>query len=601
MIENSRLRARVEEVLRASRVFGTLDEVVISDLADALKFKSVHGGEMILREGEATDSLLFVVSGGLRVSRTDASGNLLLYNELRPGASFGEVGLILQQPRAADVSALRDSTLAILHRADFEVLLLRHALALNRVFVQAIYNFLRHTTQPVTKHAESVVVIPLDSAVDTSEVARGLSLAFSKMGTTHRLSLKDNSAYLQSDGQHHDEIERTETLERQFDYLVYETEANVSAWTQHAFRQADQLVFVATPDSSRAVGDLELRLMQEPGFLMKRRHLVVLHAADTKYPGGTSQWRSERDVERVYPTRSQHSDDYDRLARFLTGNAVGIVLGGGGARGFAHLGVLKALHEAKLPIDLIGGNSMGALIGAQFACDLSLDDIRERTQRFALGGERPTLPFVSLVSGKRVKRDLVKMFGDLQVDGLWRPYFAAACNLTKGCTSVQEAGPLWKAVLASNSPAGLFPPVLHEGNLLVDGAILDNVPVGAMRMRLGTAQEKRRGNGTIIAVDVDVQEELSVATELSNLSVWHTFTGLARPRATRTPNIGDIMYRAGHIGGLSQRAKTIGESDHYLEPPVGRFSMMSYRSSAEIVEVGYRYTMGKIEQWNRKP
>jgi NTE family protein/lysophospholipid hydrolase len=191
------------------------------------------------------------------------------------------------------------------------------------------------------------------------------------------------------------------------------------------------------------------------------------------------------------------------------------------------------------------------------------------------------------------------MFGELQVDGLWRPYFSAACNLTKGCTTVQDTGPLWRAVLASNSPAGLFPPVLVNGDLLVDGAILENVPVAAMRVRLGTPQERRRGNGTIIAVDVDVQDELRAPSELLKLSVWQTMKNMVLPNAVKTPTIGQIMYRAGHIGGLNQRGQTIGQADVYLEPPVGSFSMMGYRSAAEIGEVGYRYTMEHISKWKR--
>jgi predicted acylesterase/phospholipase RssA len=339
--------------------------------------------------------------------------------------------------------------------------------------------------------------------------------------------------------------------------------------------------------------------MQEPGFAMKRRHMVVLYDDNTVRPGASSSWRIGRDVERVYPVRVNSGADHDRLARFLTGTATGIVLGGGGARGFAHLGVLRAIESSGRAIDLIGGNSMGALIGAQYACDVPLDEIRERTQRFALGGERPTVPVISLMAGKRVQRDLKIMFGDIQVDALWRPYFAAACNLTKGCTTVQESGPLWRAVLASNSPAGLFPPVLYEGDLLVDGAILDNVPVGSMRQRLGIAAEKQRGNGTVIAVDVDVQVDMGVSPDLSRLSMWSTLRGKFGAKENRSPGIGDILYRAGHIGGLNQRAQTIAQADHYLAPPVGGFSMMSYRSSADIVEVGYRYAMEKIEGWSR--
>lgn len=594
------LRERVLSVLRMSSVFGTLSDAVIQDLADVLSLQTVRGGDVVVREGDVSNSMLFVISGALRISRRDSSGNLLLFNEVRPGASFGEAGLILQQNRAADVSALRDSTLAILHRNDYEALITRHPLELNRVFVQAIYNYLRHNVQAPHQHAESVVVVPLSKEVDASEVARGLAEAFARMGTTHRLSLAEHGAFSHSDGDRFsDEIARQEGLEGEFDYLVYETGMGSTAWTQRAFRQADQVVFVASPNSSPDIGALERQLMEEPGYAMKRRHLVVLHPSNTIYPSQTRSWLQGRDIERIYPTRRGNAGDYERLARFLTGKAVGIVLGGGGARGFAHLGVLKALHEAGIAIDLIGGNSMGALIGAQYACDVSLDDIRERTQKFAAGGERPTLPLISLVSGNRVRRDLVKMFGDLQVDGLWRPYFAAACNLTKGCTTVQDSGPLWRAVLASNSPAGLFPPVLIDGDLLVDGAILENVPVAAMRMRLGTAQERRRGNGTIIAVDVDVQEELSAPTHLSKLSVWSTFRGLVSPQATRTPGIGQIMYRAGHIGGLNKRAQTIGQSDHYLEPPVSQFSMMGYRNAAEIAEVGYRYTMEQMAKWKR--
>ena len=598
MKSDASLRARVLNVLRISSVFGTLSDAVIQDLTDVLSLQTVRGGDVVVREGDTSNSMLFVISGALRVSRRDAAGHLLLFNEVRPGASFGEAGLILQQPRAADVSALRDSTLAVLHRKDYEALIVRHPLELNRVFVQAIYNYLRHNIQAPHQHAESIVVVPLGHDVEASEVARGLTRAFAKVGSTHHLSLAEYGAFANANtSQYSEEIARQEKLEGEFDYLVYETGVGNSAWTQRAFRQADQVVFVASAKTSQDVGALELQLTKEPGYSMKRRHLVVLHPSDAVYPTHMRSWLHGRDLERIYPTRREHSGDYERLARFLTGKAVGIVLGGGGARGFAHLGVLKALHEAGISIDLIGGNSMGALIGAQYACDIPLDEIRKRTQKFATGGERPTLPLISLVSGNRVRRDLIKMFGDLQVDGLWRPYFATACNLTKGCTTVQDTGPLWRAVLASNSPAGLFPPVLIQGDLLVDGAILENVPVGAMRMRLGTALERRRGNGTIIAVDVDVQEELSAPDNLSKLSVWSAIKGLVLPESQRTPTIGQIMYRAGHIGGLNQRTQAIGQADHYLEPPISHFPIMGYRSSAEIAEVGYRYTIEQMGKW----
>jgi NTE family protein/lysophospholipid hydrolase len=146
----------------------------------------------------------------------------------------------------------------------------------------------------------------------------------------------------------------------------------------------------------------------------------------------------------------------------------------------------------------------------------------------------------------------------------------------------------------------LLPPVPSNGHLLVDGAILDNVPVVAMRQRLGIPLERRRGSGTIIAVDVDVQAELGVRAEITRLSAWQTIKAQLGWSEDSLPGIGDILYRAGHIGGLQQRERTMKIADHYLEPPVARFPLMAYQSAAEIAEVGYQYATEQIERWHSK-
>jgi predicted acylesterase/phospholipase RssA/CRP-like cAMP-binding protein len=590
MVATEKFQARALQVLRDSRIFGQLDEVVLLDLARSLVRQDVRGGHMVIREGDPSDSMLIVLSGRLRVSRTNPDGSLLLYNEISVGEGVGETGMILQQPRTADVTAVRDSTLAVLHTANFEALVKLQPLAVNRVFSQAIYNHLRHGAQVAQRHyAQTFVVIPLHADAPGAEVARSLTEAFARSGRARHLGPAQYAESLEDPG-------RDDALEEQFDHLVYEAEARPSEWTRRAFRQADQVIYVARAGAAMAVTELELQLSREPGYTLKRKHLVLVHAAQTEEPHEVRRWLAGRACERVYPVRSGHEGDFARLARFLTGTAVGVVLGGGGARGYAHLGVLRALHEAGIPIDMVGGNSMGALLGAQYVCDVPLDEIMARTQAFAAGGERLTLPLISLVSGFRVQRDLRQMFGERAVDSLWRPFFAAACNLTKGHTTVQDTGPLWRAVLASNSPAGLFPPVLHQGDLLVDGAILENVPVSAMRMRLGTPLERRPGNGTIIAIDVDVQEELAVDPGLPRLSRRSALKGVLTRQQTQ-PGIVEILYRAGHIGGLNQRAATVAQADHYLEPPVAAYSMMDHKRAAEIVEAGYRYAQDKVATW----
>jgi predicted acylesterase/phospholipase RssA/CRP-like cAMP-binding protein len=601
MAVNTAPHERMLDVLRASRIFGQLDETILCEMAKFLELRNVRGGSIVLREGDISDSMLFVVSGGLRVSRQGSDDSLRLYNEIRPGESVGETGMILQQPRTADITAVRDSTLAVLRRENFETLFALQPLALNRVFVQAIHNHMRQTFQRVERrHAQSIVVIPLHIGAAAKEVAVCLTEAFARIGRVYHLPpppAGDSDTEFPDEGHR---IAQHSELENRFEFLVYEAEEIASSWSRYAFRQADQAIFVAGATASETISEIERQLAQEPGFSVKRKHLALLHPENTNKAGHTLRWQTGREFERIYPLRSRNPADYARLARFLTGTAVGVVLGGGGARGFAHLGVLRALEEFGIAIDLVGGNSMGALIGAQYACGFPLDDILEQTRRFALGGERLTLPVISLMSGRRIERNLQRMFGETTIETLWRPFFAAACNLTRGCTTVQDSGPLWRAVLASNSPAGLLPPVLHHGELLVDGAILDNVPVDAMRMRLGPPLEKRRGNGTVIAVDVDVQDDLKADPALTRLTVWSTIKAYVAGGARCSPGIGDILYRAGHMGGLSQRFRTISLADHYLEPPVASYPLMGYRRAAEIAAVGYRYAMKEIEKWDRR-
>ncbi len=579
---------RVFEVLRESAVFGSLEDPILRALAEAIEIRQVHGGERIISEGHRSDSIVFVISGGLRVSRQDPSGQILLYNQIQPGQSIGELGLILNQARAQDVTAVRDSTLALLHRSAYEALLKRFPLALSQVFLKAVYDRLRNVSETGSRRmAQTFALIPLNAQVPTAELARELTLALAHQGRVVLVRAPVAEQNLAS-------------LEDEHEFIVYEASAQDEhwAWTQQACRQADQLIFVANAQATPDVAPIEARLSREPGYVLKRKHLAVLHADSCAVPERPDPWLHGRELERIYPLRLSHRRDAERLARFLTGTALGVVLGGGGARGFAHLGVLRALHEAAIPVDLIGGNSMGALIAAQYACGLELPEILRQTQRFATGGEWPALPLVALVRGRRVERDLQAMFGEQLIEQLWKPYFAAACNLSLGKTEVLDHGPLWKAVLASNSPAGLLPPVLHQGALLVDGAILDNVPVQAMRMRLGTPLERRRGNGLLIAIDVDVRERLFADAKLERLSTWSTFKRMAFKNAPASPGIADILYSAAHIGGMSQRSRTVAQADLYLEPPVAEFSLMAYTRAADIAEIGYRYAMEKIGAWD---
>ena len=601
MDESEQVRERIAAMLRSSPVFGPLSDALRLALAGAMRLHTVPGGSPLFHEGEPADSMAVVLSGGLRAWRQTPAGELLLYNQFHPGQSVGELAMILQQARAQHVTALRDSLVALLDRQAYEALLLLHPLELSRVMIKTVADRLRNQADGSEQRlAQTFLVLPLSPDAATRQaaatLARQLSQALGHGGRAGHLLEHGPEQTLRLDGQPWPR-DRLPELDDSHDYLVYEADEQASDWTRYAFRHADQLVLVARAGSGPGLSEIERQLQRETGWSLKRQHLALLHPADAREAEAPQPWSVERQLERVYPLREGHDEDVARLARFLTGQAVGLVLGGGGARGFAHLGVLRALREAGVPVDLIGGNSMGALIGAQLAQGHDIATVLAQTRRFATGGERLTLPLVSLVGGRRIERDLRTLFGEQQIECLWRPFFAASCNLSRGSTTVLDQGPLWRAVLASNSPAGLLPPVLQDGDLLVDGAILENVPVQAMRVRLGTPLERRRGNGQIIAIDVDARAELRADPQLHRLSAGSRLRSLIRRSAPSAPGIADILYAAGHVGGASQRGRTIAQADVYLQPDLSRYALMAYARAQEIADEGYRHALQQVEQW----
>jgi NTE family protein/lysophospholipid hydrolase len=598
------LRTRLSEILRASIEFGRLQNDALNDLVNSVEFEFVQGGSQIIREGEPSESMFILVSGRLRVSRLTQEGKLLLYNEIRPGECIGETGMILHQLRTANVTAVRDSLLAVLTRSQFESLLTRQPSAINQAFSQVIYSQLRHTDRPhAHNRAESFAIIPICPDVDVGAFTRDLVRAFSHLGKVKHLSPQfwetQHSAHADHFNNNKTIPSGLDAFEVEYDFLIYEVDTSITEWTRAVLRQADQVVFLANAGMTKKTNTMEMAFVEEPGFDLLRKHFAVLHPANAQWAESACQWCEGRDVERVYPIRAGLAKDYERLSRFLTGRAVGVVLGGGGARGFAHLGVLRAIEEAGIPIDVLGGNSMGAIIGASYAFGVPREEIHHQILRFARGGVRIGFPMLSILSNVPYSSALRQVFGEILIESLWTPYFATACNLSQAETIVLDHGQLWRALLASNSPAGLLPPVIYNGDLLVDGAILENVPVTAMRSRLGTVLERRRNHGTVIAIDVDVRESLKAPPGLTELRPRDVLKSRLTPSAKKIPSIVDILMQAGHIGGQAQRDRTIALADYYLEPPVTHYPMMGYKKAEEIIEIGYRYAVEQIGRWGK--
>jgi NTE family protein len=280
-------------------------------------------------------------------------------------------------------------------------------------------------------------------------------------------------------------------------------------------------------------------------------------------------------------------EDVRRLARFVSGRAVGLVLAGGGARGFAHIGILKALAEAHVPIDQLGGTSMGALVAAGIAAEWSVDELTSRI-RTAFVETNPlsdfTIPLIALFRGRKVSHLLRDNFGETRIEELPKPFFCVSSDLTSGRIHVHRAGALWRALRASVALPGILPPVTHHGHLLVDGGVMNNLPVDVMA---------QNSHGPIIGSDVTGEIDLHASDDrYGERPLWW----LIGQRMRGTPSIISILMRSGTVGSEAQRRLVREQVDYLFEPPLEDVGLRDWHAFDRAIAEGYAHAMSVMEK-----
>jgi predicted acylesterase/phospholipase RssA len=285
--------------------------------------------------------------------------------------------------------------------------------------------------------------------------------------------------------------------------------------------------------------------------------------------------------------------DFQRLARHLTGQRVGLVLGGGGARGYAHIGIIRAFKEAGIDIDMVGGTSMGSLIGGQLALGWDYQTMVQRSQAALPKSVLDyTLPVAALNSGHRWTKMVTTLFGDVQIEDLWLNYFCVSANLTQAKAVIHNSGSLSEAVRTSTSLPGILPPVLRNGDLFVDGGVLDNLPVAMMK--------QRNGGGPVIASDVSAPVDLQVKADFGlYLSGWKLFWQRLNPflLTPDIPSLGATIMRSSLLSSAQALDAAKALADIYIYPPVEQYGTLEFPALEAIVDIGYTYGQKMIEEW----
>ena len=485
-------------------IYPELDPLVFAQIGNSFEEVFIAGGDTLMRFGEVSDGLYVLLSGRLIATRLDNEGRTVHLNEIGRGEIVGELSALTGDPRTATVIAVRDSRLIHVSNDAFLRIMQRHPSVIRQLFRLVV----RRLEKGNSGFRERLSTVTLVSGGETDEAASFGRQLVNTLTNHVSLLVLDWAAVTEkcpnSVENEHDVAAWLNDLERQFSLLVLIGARANSRWTNLCIRQADRVLVVASTTGDPGLNELEerLRIDSRNGHVHKWE-LVLLHEAGTRRPQGSARWRCDLNMLRYHHLLRGDSTAIERLARHLVGKSVGLVLGGGGARALAEIGVLRALQEANIPIDVIGGTSMGAVIGALVALGHDADAI-EKILRDALR-QKPFadfgIPRVSLLRGRRLSRLAQLLFGDINIEDLWRKYFCISCNLSRGSIVVSEAGMLRKWVTASAAVPGIMPPLIENDELFVDGGLLNNLPADVMQSR---------NSGPIISVNVSNVSDLTV-------------------------------------------------------------------------------------------
>ena len=563
---------QTRDILRALPLFQHLNDAALAELGDELQWFALPGGASLFEEGDTSDAFYVLKSGSVGAFRKDDNGNAQLVGVVAAGETVGEVGMIVDMPRNASVRALRDSELLRLSREAFDNLVNHHPRSMLAMARLAVRRLSTRNDDGAMTAPRTFAVLRHNKGVDAHGFAEELVRMLGAFGNCAMIDRAEGSGRLSS---------WFNELESKTRFVIYVADAD-DDWQALCVRQADCLLLLA--NAAEEPGEWPTSACADASSALSRpRHLILLHPGNL-IEGAARRWLVKTPLIRHHHVRDAH--DVRRVARLLTGRSLSLVLSGGGARGFTQIGIVRALREAGLEIDCVGGTSIGAIIGAGVALEWSDQEMFDN-YKHSFVTSRPlgdyTLPLVALTRGKRVSRLLRQQFGARDVTDLPIPYFCCSSNLSTGQLDTHREGPLWLWLRASCAIPGVLPPVCHHGEVYVDGAVINNLPTDVMHAFQP---------GAMAAVDIGADDALRTTIEEYATPPWWKLV-FDFGRGTR-PGIFDILIRSGMVNAELASAERRQLVSLMLQPPVRDIGLLDWKTYERAVESGYQYALRVI-------
>jgi NTE family protein len=549
------------------------------DLLAEVTWFSLPGGQTLFDAGEQADRLFFVRTGRLAAIRREEGQEPRFLGVIRPGEPAGEMAMISGSVHSASVVAIRDSEILSMPRAVFFAAAERDPdvmIELARLMILRA----RQTAGKTPIGEPSVFgFVGATGEVKTRELVEQIAAQIEHLGFS--VTTAGEEAL-------HAPIEWFSNVEQAHDFILYAAEASQVAWKHLVGRQVDRLFRVGRGETTPPVqmDPYSAQPLQAQSLV----DLILLHGADVARPSGSEAWADLVRPARLFQMRDGHLGDVQRIARTISGTSVGLVLSGGGARAYAHVGAVKALREAGVPIDFVGGASMGAVIAAAVAMGWDDAEIDWRIRK-AFVDTSPVddlaFPFIAMTLGEKVRARLEEHFDHQQISDLWLPFFCISSNLTSGSYQVHRHGSLRHALRASIAIPGLLPPVTQDNNVLVDGAVMKNFPADVMRsIHLGP----------IVGIDVTRGRSITADDVARPSSVWRwILSGDWR----KGPPIVSLLLRAATVTSGRDLLANREATDVLVLPEMDEVEIRDWKAFDEASEAGHKAMAAALAKLTR--
>ncbi|TGM43976.1 phospholipase [Leptospira biflexa] len=602
---------RIKELISTVSLFSGVGAKLISELEPQMEWIFLPGGETLMRQGDKADGMYVVVNGSLVYEVRNLENTIVSTGSFSKGDIIGEIALLTGEPRTATVVATLSCEIVKISTAAFEAVFSKHPpsmYAITKLIAERFSNDRMGKRMP--KQARSIITLfPLQKDLSARNFAQNLSQALKKFGRTAIIESRDfkkrlgNREYAVSDL-----LESLYQMQNSHEFLILCPDFEDKLWTETILHHTNRILLLSEAHRTGGLTAEEIRFLGDSEEVLgPTRELVLLYSDPNEKPANTANLTRIRKTDSVRHIRTYSNHGFESLTRFITGRSVGLALGGGGAKGLAHIGLLKAMQEENIPIDMIGGTSAGALMASIYAMGYHAPEL-ERVAKALMSDKKTlndyTIPTVSLIRGKKFNTVIKNFVGNRMIEDLWLPYFAVATSLTKSQKVIFDRGPVWKALRASASIPGILPPFYEKNELLVDGAMLDNIPGAVMR---------EKGADFVISVALSSEGD-STADEVFS-AIYEENNSGALPSALRmlfkriigktqkqkdVPNLLSLLMRATFVASDAAKAKAKAESDIFAELPVEQYGLFDWKKFHELVEIGYKYGKANAKSWKKQ-